>query len=116
MPKTSLCYIQEVKQGMISPSYIPPQGVSECAGKVGEDRSKNLPCAFSAHLPLRRSAVVWFFSPDVFVEDCGSGYLLPQLPAASSGDKEASQQPREKQCPRILLHMSSCGLRDGSPA
>ena len=70
-----------------------------CAGKVGEDRRNSLPRAFSAHLSLRTSVVIWFYSPDVFVEDCGSGYLFPQLPAAASSDKEASQCPEREILP-----------------
>ena len=96
---------------MISPSCIPPQRVSVCAGKVGEDRRNSLPRAFSPHLSLRTSVVIWFYSPDVFVEDCGSGYFFPQLPAASSSDKETSLRPEREVLPRHFCTWAALVLR-----
>lgn len=57
LPKIFLCFLREVKRGIIHcPASLP---VSESLGREG--RGKNLPHVFFAHRSLRISMVIGFY-------------------------------------------------------
>lgn len=98
------------------PSYIPAQGVSERSGTVGEDRSRNPPCAAVPTSLSGAPRLFGFFHPLFLWRTVAPAMCFPSFLQQQLVTRKHPSNPGKSSAPRILLRMSSCGLRDGEPS